>query len=205
RDRARDAFLMGLAASPGDWDVIGKLAELAPDVALREHARLAQANGTQGDDPTFRAQQALLMLAGDRHDDALALIDGLIAGGTVPDMLWQELVRRDPVAAEDRLRARLENGAAGDEASAARLRIVSALRNQGRRADARAELDRLLRETPDHPAAIEALGELDRNAAIAYLRERALATSTGTSWGMYGAQLLAAGRREEAANAFFQA
>ena len=200
RTLARDALLIGLRINPTDWSVIQMLAEIDPDAALEAQARHLANAGEVGDEVPM--QKALLLLAAHRRDDALKLIDQMIADGKMADYVWDQLVEREPAAAAERLRVQL---AAQPEDDEVQLRLVTALRNAGDATAARAQIDAMLARSPDNAAAMTALGELDRRAALTVLEARIGTAPTGQTYYLYGQQLAAAGRTEDAITAYWQA
>lgn len=197
---ARDAFLVGLRLNPTDWSIIQALAEVDPIAALEEQARLTADSTNGGDDVVL--QKALLLLAAHRRDEALSVVDKLIADGKATDYIWDQLVQREPAAAVERLRKQLEAAAGNDDM---RMRLVQALRNAGDAATARKEIDAVLANQPQHAGAVGALGELDRRAALTYLEAQLAAAPSGGTWWLYGEQLVAAQRKEDAVTAYWQA
>lgn len=198
---AAEAYLMALAAEPGDWSAIMSLTRLDPEAALRHRAEHPP---VQAPDADYRSQTALLMLGAGRSEEALREIDALLAEGTLSEPLWNELVQRDPTAAEQRLRRLLEQGATEDDGTL-RLHVVRALCNQGKAEQARSEIDAMLSEWPDHGPAVQALADMDRRAALDYLQRRVTEQPNPTAWGLYGEQLLQSERREDAVAAFYEA
>ncbi|MGE0144000.1 MAG: tetratricopeptide repeat protein [Planctomycetota bacterium] len=198
--RARDALLLGLKKEPTNWGVINLLATIDPELALQSQAELLASSSETNDQVDH--QRALLLLSAKRTTDALALIDRLISEGKMSDGTWDNLVRLDPTSAVARLRKFLE---ASPDQVQHRLRLVTALRTSGDTAGARTEIDTMLAQAPDNQAAVQAFGELDRNAALRWLESRIAGTPTGATYGLYGAQLQAAGRQEDAINAYYQA
>ncbi|MCC6785295.1 MAG: hypothetical protein IT457_20765 [Planctomycetes bacterium] len=197
---ARDAFLIGLRMNPTDWSIVQALAEIDPEAGLQEQLRLTADMASPSDD--LAMQKALLLLAAHRREEALAAIDSMIGAGKMQDYLWDQLVKRDPAAAVERLRKQLET--ASDNVDM-RMRLVQALRNGGDQAAARKEIDSILAAQPANGQAVQALGELDRRAALSYLEAQVASAPSGGTWWLYGEQLLAAQRKEDAITAYWQA
>ncbi|MBK8977009.1 MAG: hypothetical protein IPM29_13925 [Planctomycetes bacterium] len=199
---AREASMIALRSGAQDWDLIEQLANLDPAEAARTLASLP----TEGIDAATRsAQQAILQLAAGDREAALQSIDALIRNGQMPEYAWQQLVQRDPAAAEARLRTAIDAGGAGSDVDALRLQLAESMRSQGRGEDAVGALTVALTNNPLNPAAIDMLGQIDRGRALRHLEALTRSQPSALAWGMYGDQLLAQNRQAEAVQAFWQA
>ncbi len=202
RSRARDAFLMSLRGGNHDWDLIGQLMELDPAEALR------QLQQVDGEVEGIAAQRALLLLATGETEAGLAAFDALVEAGDVPNSAWEQLVQRSPTEAEARLLARLEADGQtmdSDQKAWLQMQVAQSQQNQGRGGDARDTVLALLGEQPENGWAINRLAELDRDRALSWLQDRARTSPTDTILGNLGAQLQAAGRTQEALDAYWRA
>ncbi len=197
---AGQAYLMALGQNPEDWDVIQRLMEMAPGAALAQ-LQAMPANGELGAEA--RAQRALLLIASGDRDAGLAAFDALVAAGDVSPTAYHFLVQRDPAAAETRLRTYLESHTEDNQWY--QLELADAIKAQGRTSDAIAQVESLLQQQPDNYNALQKLGEFDRGKALQYLQNRLATDPSADAYGAYGEQLLAAGRREDALAAYWQA
>ncbi|MFO1054710.1 MAG: hypothetical protein U1F36_21010 [Planctomycetota bacterium] len=200
KELARDALMIGLKMNPTEWSVIQMLADVDPDAALTAQAQLLANQENVGDDAAV--QKAMLLLASHRREDALKMIDEMVTNGKMTDFLWDQLVQRDPSSAIDRLRKQIE---AQPDNLEQQMRLITAMQNATDRTAARGQIDAVLQKWPDAYAAVQALGTMDRRAALAYLEGRISAAPNAQNYGWYGEQLIAADRKPEAIAAYWQA
>lgn len=198
---ATEALLEAARQDPWDWEWTQELTELDPAGALAALRKgMADNEDLRENGGTYREIQ--LLLAMDDTEGALARIDELLAGPHVDSSVYDLLSQFPPEVAEERLRARAEDDAFGD----ARYRLAQLLRDQGDTEGAVDLLAQLLEEMPGNSEALWMLGELDRGEAIAALQNRiSSGLPDAETWGALGDQLLAAGRIDEAVDAWLAA
>jgi tetratricopeptide (TPR) repeat protein len=196
------AYLLGLQNDPADWTAVLALADLDPGmaVALRAGSNLAP---EKREEPAFRAQSALLMLAQGQTEAAQAALTELTQSGQMPIEIWESLIKLDPSFAASRLDSMRTQGSF-DENNMGFL-LADALRQAGRGAEARETLSAMLEREDLEWSVLEKMADLEGDGGIAFLRERTRSHPTANSFQILAQRLLARDDREGAIQALLQA
>ena len=193
---AREAFLIGKR----DADTIIPLLKLDPTAA-----REALETTLEAGDETLAMLQTFDG-SPEQAERGLTRLAKLIQDGDLSTWSWQELLKSRPEFVEQKTRERLATADLDDDDKArARDRLARSLLALGRSKDAIAIAMASLTENPDADFRVQLLADLDRDAAIAWTRQRALDTPNQETHAAYGDQLMAAKRKREAFDAYARA
>ncbi len=191
---ATEASLYALSVNVDNPQAIADLAKNNPQAALDALDAHERANGHNPEIvASLLDERCGLLLAMKNTEGALPLFDQLLATGTAPDALWEQLIAQAPAVAMERLQTALQNAEEDHNTTRTHLRLSAAMLAVGDKTAARRATESLLTKDPNLHEAIELLAKIDRRAARAFLQHRADTDPSPQSWATLAQHLLADG------------